>query len=110
MDLDFKDLAKKNFVDDYKDFTFYNPEANKKKYEHDLSTLKYIEENIKICLKSRFNTINPMKYRDFLNEFFYSEEFDKSVGLLEKKEEFEFITFIKRELMWNIFHLENEEI
>ena len=51
-----------------------------------------------------------MKYRDFLNEFFYSEEFDKSVGLLEKKEEFEFITFIKRELMWNIFHLENEEI
>ena len=100
MDYEFKVFLKKNFVDDYKDFTFYN----------NLSTLKYIEENIKICLKSRFNTINPMKYRDFLNEFFYSEEFDKSVGLLEKKEEFEFITFIKRELMWNIFHLENEEI
>ena len=75
MDYEFKVFLKKNFVDDYKDFTFYN----------NLSTLKYIEENIKICLKSRFNTINPMKYREFLNEFFYSEEFDKSVGLLKKR-------------------------
>ena len=91
MNMKIKDLLRKNFVDEYKDYKLKNIESNNDKYLKNLKTLEYLEKNIDIQEKSKFNIIGEMKYFEILEEFFYSEEFEDTVITESKKKSFEYV-------------------
>lgn len=49
--------------------------------------LKYLDKNPKISELSSFNKIRKMKYRQILNAYFQSKEFEESIIELHKKRE-----------------------
>ena len=106
MKMKMKDLLKKNFVEDYKEYKLKNLKANNKKYENNLNTLNYLEENIDIQEKSKFNTIGEMKYFELLDEFFCSKEFEDTVIEESKKKSFEYVKeYVKKARTYAKFFL-----
>ena len=91
MNMKMKDLLRRNFIEDYKDYKSNNAKANSDKYLKNLNTLDYLEQNVDIKTKSKFNIIGEMKYSELLDEFFYSEEFEKTVMTESKKKSFDYI-------------------
>ena len=91
MNMKLKDLFRKNFVEDYKEYKLKNIGANNDKYLKNLKTLEYLEKNIDIQEKSKFNIIGEMKYFEILEEFFYSKEFEDTVITESKKKSYEYI-------------------
>ena len=91
MNMKMKDLLGKNFVEDYKGYKVKNMKSNNDKYLKNLNTLNYIENNIDIQEKSKFNIIGEMKYFEILDEFFYSKEFEDTVIAESKIKSAEYI-------------------
>ena len=91
MNMKLKDLFRKNFIEDYKEYKTKSIEANNDKYLKNLNTLKYLENNIDIQEKCKFNIIGEMKYSEILEEFFYSEEFEDTVVAESKKKSFDYV-------------------
>ena len=91
MNMKIKDLFRKNFIEDYKEYKTKNLEANNDKYLKNLNTLEYLEKNIDIQEKCKFNIIGEMKYFEMLEEFFYSEEFEETVIAESKNKSFEYV-------------------
>ena len=91
MNMKFKNLLKKNFIKDYSKFTYHKPDVDNKKYKKNLETLEYLENNIEIKKKAKFDIIGEMKYWELLEEFFYSREFENTVCELKKFERTEYI-------------------
>ena len=91
MNMKIKDLFRKNFIDDYKEYKLKNIKSNNNKYLKNLKTLEYLEKNIDIQQKSKFNIIGEMKYFEILEEFFYSEEFEDTVISESKKKSLEYV-------------------
>ena len=91
MNMKFKDLLRKNFVQDYNKFTYHKPEVDNKKFQKNLETLDYLDKNNEIKEKSKFDVIGEMKYRELLDEFFYSKEFENTVCELQKFEKIDYI-------------------
>ena len=91
MNMKLKDLLRKNFIEDYKSYKFNNIKANINKYLNNLNTLDYLEKNIDIQEKCKFNIIGGMKYFEILDEFFYSKEFEDTVIIESKKKPFEYV-------------------
>ena len=91
MDMKLKDLFQINFVEDYRKYKAKNIEANKDKYLKNLNTLNYLERNIEIQKKCKFNIIGEMKYCEILEEFFYSKEFEDTIISESKKKSSSYI-------------------
>ena len=64
----------------------HTPKDNKK-YLKNVKVLKYLEENPEISEKSGFNIIKNMKYKNILNNYFISAEFEQSLNKLKTENE-----------------------
>ena len=106
MNMKMKDLFRKNFVEDYKKYKLKNIEASNEKYLKNLNTLKYLDRNIDIKEKSKFNIIGEMKYFEILDEFFYSKEFEDTVISESEKKPFEYVKdYVKKARTYTKFFL-----
>ena len=91
MNMKIKDLFRKNFIEDYKEYKTKNIDANNDKYLKNLNTLEYLGKNNVIQEKCKFNIIGEMKYFEILEEFFYSKEFEDTVIFESKKKPIEYV-------------------
>ena len=64
-----------------------NLEIEQKQYIKNLDLLNYLEKNPQISKNSGFDVIKKMKYRDLLNAYFESKEFENSISQLRNKKE-----------------------
>ena len=65
-----------------------------KAYIKNKEVLNYLDQNPEIDKKSGFNIIKDMKYKDLLNKYFNSEQFENSI--LQLKEEGESPEYINK--------------
>ena len=62
--------------------------------------LEYLDEHPDICKSSGFDIMGNMKYKELLEQYFNSEEFDKALQKLkEENEEDEYIEEYKNKAM-----------
>ncbi len=90
LNLSYKELLKKDFVSDIDEKKYKNKKVDISKYKNNLLVLDYLDKNPDICKKSGFDIISNMKYSDLLEEYFKSEEFDKSIIKLREENEEEY--------------------
>jgi hypothetical protein len=94
INMKFKDLMSQKFFKDSneeKDFIkeiFMQKKTNpdKKKYDNNVKTLKYLDKNNEICRKSNFNVIGNMTVKELFKEYLKSEEFEKEVEKLKDEQ------------------------
>ena len=87
LNLSFRDLLQKNFVNDVDEKKYKNRNVDFAKYQRNLSVLKYLDENPEICRNSGFDLISKMKYSDLLDEYFQSDEFERAIFKLREEQE-----------------------
>ena len=87
LDLTYKELLLKDFISETTkdDYAHKNPDY--KKYEKNKEVIEYLEKNPEICKKSGFDLIKDKKYKDLLNAYFSSGEFEDSIIRLKKENE-----------------------
>ena len=85
LDLTYKELILKDFVSNKEQNSEKN--ADYKKYIRNKEVLEYLEDNPEICKKSGFDIIKDRKYKDLLNIYFSSGEFEDSIIRLKKENE-----------------------
>jgi len=90
LDLSYRELLKKDFVSDIDEKKYKNKKIDISKYKNNLLVLDYLDKNPDICKNSGFDIISNMKYSDLLEEYFKSEEFDKSIIKLREENEEEY--------------------
>jgi hypothetical protein len=88
MNLTYKQLLEKDFISECK-IDPHQLIVDKIKYERNLKVLKYLEQNPEISLNSGFHLMCKLSYADILNEYFLSEEFEKSIQKLKEENETE---------------------
>ena len=88
MNLTYKQLLEKDFISECK-IDPHQLIVDKVKYERNLKVLKYLEQNPEISLNSGFHLMCKLSYADILNEYFLSEEFEKSIQKLKEENETE---------------------
>ena len=66
-----------------------NAKQNIKKYKHNLSVLKYLENDTNISEKSYFNIIKNMKLSDIYKDYLSSTQFCKVISTLKQEKESE---------------------
>ena len=100
LDLSLKTILSKNFCEGKKisDFCL-------KKLNHNRCVLKYLEKRIKISEKSNFNSIKNMKYKELLNNFLSSKDFEVHINELKenKKEKEQYLSryvFVVRNIIY----------
>jgi len=92
LNLSYRELLQKDFVSDIDETKYKNKNVDYSKYKNNLRVLEYLDNNPEICKNSGFDIISRMKYRDLLDEYFKSDEFDKAIfKLREEKEEEDYI-------------------
>ena len=87
MNLTFRELLLKDFVTEANKESYPNKDVDYKKYLKNKDTLEYLDNNPEICKKSGFDIIQEMKYKNLLNIFFNSGEFEESLIRLKKENE-----------------------
>ena len=87
LNISYRDLIKKDFLSELDEKKYKNKYKDLIKYKRNLNVLKYLDENPDICQKSGFDIISKMKYRDLLEEYFRSDEFDKAINKLREENE-----------------------
>jgi len=92
LDLTYRQLLEKNFVSDIDENVYKNKKVDFSKYKNNLKVLEYLDEHPDICKSSGFDIMGNMKYKELLEQYFNSEEFDKALQKLkEENEEDEYI-------------------
>ena len=90
MSLTYEELLSTDFTKNKENST--NSKIDKKAYSKNQILLQYLENNPKISETSGFDNLKIMKYRDILQLYFLSEEFENSIiKLKDKKESDEYI-------------------
>ena len=85
MNSTYEDLISMNFTKDHsKDI---NLEIEQKHYVQNINVLKYLEKNLEISANSGFDKIKKMKYRDLLENYFLSKEFENTIAKFKNKRE-----------------------
>ena len=90
--LTYKELLSTDFIlelnktNDYK-----NLEIDKNNYLKNKEVLEYLDKNPNISKNSGFDIIKNMKYKDLLNNYFISKEFEDSLNDLKNEESQEYI-------------------
>ena len=87
LDLTYKDLLSYNFInEEYKEKSL-NKEVDYKKFLINQEVLKYLEQHENISKTSGFDIIKNKKYKDLLNIYFSSLEFENSITRLKNENE-----------------------
>ena len=104
LNLTYKELLSKDFLPLGKQNNDFN-------YEHNKKVLKYLEENEVISKKSGFDLIQNYTYKELLNKYFNSYQFEHSiVQLINEKESLEYINeYIKKAKNYLKFY-SNEDV
>ena len=84
MNSTYEDLLSIDFSKNEKSF---NLEIDKKNYNKNVNVLNYLEKNPEISKISGFYRIKNMKYKDILNSYFLSNEFENTIDMLKNKNE-----------------------
>ena len=87
LDLTYKELLITDFVSEYTKDSYPNKNVDYKKYLKNKEVMKYLENNPEICRKSGFDIIMNKKYKELLNIYFSSAEFEDSIIRLKKENE-----------------------
>ena len=87
LNLSFRELLQKNFVNDVDEKKYKNRNVDLSKYKKNLSVLEYLDKNPEICKNSGFDIISKMKYSDLLEEYFQSDEFERAIYKLREENE-----------------------
>jgi len=87
LNLSFRELLQKNFVNDVDEKKYKNRNVDLAKYKKNLSVLDYLDKNPEICKNSGFDIISKMKYSDLLEEYFQSDEFERAIFKLREENE-----------------------
>jgi hypothetical protein len=87
LDLTYKELLLTDFVSEYTKDSYPNKNVDYKKYLKNKEVMKYLENNPEICRKSGFDIIMNKKYKELLNIYFSSAEFEDSIIRLKKENE-----------------------
>ena len=85
MDITYKELILIDFTKNKENSK--NSKRNKKQAIKNQIFLEYLENNPEISKKSGFDFIKNMKYRELLQLYFLSEEFENSIIQLKNKKE-----------------------
>ena len=64
-----------------------NLQIDQKNYNKNINVLNYLEKNPEISKISGFYKIKKMKYKDILNSYFLSKEFENTIDMLKNKNE-----------------------
>ena len=93
LDMTFKELISQRFFEDKiknddnnKIFLQKKRNPDKKKYDKNIKTLKYLEKNNEICKKSNFNVIGNMTFKQIFNEYLKSDEFEREIEKLREEQ------------------------
>ena len=87
LNMSFRELLQKNFVDELDEKKYKNNKVDIAKYKRNLSVLEYLDKNPEICKNSGFDIISKMKYCDLLEEYFLSDEFERAIYKLREENE-----------------------
>lgn len=87
LELTYKELLSTDFISDKNEKDYPNKRIDNRKYLKNLEVLKYLEKNPEICKNSGFDVISGKKYKDLLQIYFYSGEFENSISRLRKENE-----------------------
>ena len=92
LDLTYRQLLETDFVSNIDENQYKNKKVDYSKYKNNLKVLEYLDLHPDICKASGFDIMGNMKYKDLLDQYFNSEEFDKAIlKLREEKEEEDYI-------------------
>ena len=92
LELTYKELLSNNFIDEINKDDYPNRKVDQNKLKKNIEVLKYLEMNPEICKRSGFDLIKDRKYKDILNIYFTSGQFENSIiQLKEEKESPEYI-------------------
>ena len=87
LNLTFKELLLTDFVSEYAKEKYPNKNVDYRKYLKNKEVIKYLENNPEISRKSGFDIIKDKKYKELLNIYFSSAEFEDSIIRLKKENE-----------------------
>ena len=87
MDITYRELLEKDFVSGIDEKTYKNKKVDLSKYNNNKKVLEYLDNNPQIYKGSGFDIIGNMKYRELLEQYFNSEEFDKALAKLKEENE-----------------------
>jgi len=90
LDYSYQKLINKN-KKELKKYRIKSDEVSLKKYWKNKETLDYLNSNPLISEQSGWQKIKSMKYKDLLNAYFNSDEFDQIIHELYKKEKHNYI-------------------
>ena len=100
LNLTYREIIEKDFLSDYEGNIqkLKNRKSDIIKYKKNLKVLEYLDKNPEISQNSGFDIISNMKYSKLLDEYFKSEEFERSIlKLQEENEDKEYIAqYIKK--------------
>ena len=83
----YKELLSTNFIVELNKEEYRNNVIDTNKYKKNIKVLNYLENNPDICKRSGFDLIKDKKYKDILNIYFTSAEFENSLFILKKENE-----------------------
>ena len=86
-DYTYKELLSTNFLEEYKNANYRNYKVDLNKLKKNIEVLNYLEKNPEICRKSGFDLIKDRKYKDLLEFYFSSTQFENSVIQLKAEKE-----------------------
>ena len=85
LNMKYREILEKDFSEELNDLK--QKKIDHSKFEKNMKVLKYLDDNPDISKKSGFSAISCLTYKDILNEYFTSEEFQNSIKkLIEQKE------------------------
>ena len=87
LELTYKELLLTDFASEINRDKYPNKETDYRKYLRNKEVVEYLEKNEEICKKSGFDLIKDKKYKDLLNIYFSSGEFEDSLIRLKKENE-----------------------
>ena len=87
LELTYKELLSTNFFSEKNGEEYPNIRIDNKKYLKNLEVLEYLKKNPEISKRSGFDIISEKKYKDLLQIYFSSGEFENSIVRLKKENE-----------------------
>ena len=87
LELTYKELLLTDFSSELNKDNYPNKDIDYRKYLRNKEVIEYLEKNEEICRKSGFDLIKDKKYKDLLNIYFSSGEFEDSLIRLKKENE-----------------------
>lgn len=86
LELTYKELLLTDFHKEVKS-NYLNSKADIDKYNRNQKVLKYLEENPEISKRSGFDIVQNIKYKNLLNMYFNSAQYEDSIYILKDEKE-----------------------